>query len=111
MTLERLQKMVEEGMSPQTKNFACQAFNLVGAVGDLSSWIAGGIAEGSMEMSVKHPNVLSRSILDEGQMKRQAGDILAALSALISVMGWNLEEIATYVAERKVFEKALDKNV
>lgn len=107
LTLNEYQEQAMTTCMDSSNNFSYMMLNLVGEVGEFASKVAKSIRKSDIIISNNilsafdvagnyHNNEdrLATSILKEGELKQEAGDILWQLSGLCSVMGWSLEEVA-----------------
>lgn len=102
MELNEYQKRAMETCMPSCENFSYMMLNLVGEVGEFASKVAKMIRKGSVEIdtvddktSDLFPMVsLPQWVHMQGELKKEAGDILWQLAGLCNVMGWTLEEVA-----------------
>ena len=111
MELNVYQKKAMETCMPTCENISYMLLNLVGEVGEFSSKIAKGIRKGDFMIKGNRLCFDPRNLTEENlarveeSLMAECGDICWQLSGLCSVMGWDLEEVATAnlakLAERK----------
>lgn len=102
MELNDYQKRAMGTCMPSCENFSYMMLNLVGEVGEFAGKVAKMIRKGSVEIdtvddktSDLFPMVsLPQWVYMQGELKKEAGDILWQLAGLCNVMGWTLEEVA-----------------
>ena len=98
MELNEYQKQAMTTCTESSRNFSYMMLNLVGEVGELASKIAKMVRK--EELTIIDDDLRSGCSFPElchqdDEMRKEAGDILWQLSGLCSVMGWQLEDIAT----------------
>lgn len=109
MELNEYQKQAMTTCTDSSHNFSYMMLNLVGEVGELASKVAKAIRKGDAMFftggELRQPS--TRHIDDnlEDAMKKEAGDILWQLAGICSVMGWQLEYIASQNLEKLASRK------
>jgi NTP pyrophosphatase (non-canonical NTP hydrolase) len=102
MELNEYQKKAMETCMPSCENFSYMMLNLVGEVGEFASKVAKMIRKGSVEIDTMDDKTsdlfpmvsLPQWVYMQGELMKEAGDILWQLSGLCHIMGWNLEDVA-----------------
>jgi NTP pyrophosphatase (non-canonical NTP hydrolase) len=102
LTLNMYQKKAMETCMPSCENFSYMMLNLVGEVGEFASKVAKMIRKGSVEIDTMDDKTsdlfpmvsLPQWVYMQGELMKEAGDILWQLSGLCHIMGWNLEDVA-----------------
>ena len=102
MELNDYQQKAMKTCMPTCDNFSYMFINLVGEVGELASKVAKAIRKDDASIGCKFYTAMSG---DENKLfikqdyrediMKEAGDILWQLSGLCTVMGWDLEQIAS----------------
>ena len=92
MELKEYKHSAMSTCTPSSFNFDYMFCNLVGEVGEFGSKVAKAIRK--EEAHVNEAGYLEVFGELERNLKLEAGDILWQLAGLVSVMGWDLEEIA-----------------
>lgn len=108
MELNEYQKQAMTTCTDSSNNFSYMILNLVGEVGELASKVAKMIRK--EEVAIINNNLCGDGKFDElciqeDEMQKEAGDILWQLSGLCSVMGWQLEYIASQNLEKLASRK------
>lgn len=96
LTLNEYQEKAMTTCLPTSKNWSYMFLNLVGEVGELASKVAKSIRKdiayiGLNDLKYDKEN---DGLINNEELKKEAGDILWQLSGLCSVMGWSLEDVA-----------------
>ena len=97
MQLKEYQERAMTTCMPSSNNFSYMFLNLVGEVGEFASKVAKAIIKGNAEiLHSKLSRIGDTDMLakQEGELMKEAGDILWQLSGLCTVMGWSLEDVA-----------------
>lgn len=96
MTLAEYQKAAMTTCLPTAHNPIYMLFGMTEEVGELAGLVSKGVRKGDFEMNF---NGFDKYTADfdktQQRMKKEAGDVLWMLSGLCSVMGWDLDEIAS----------------
>lgn len=97
MELNEYQKQAMTTCTESSNNFSYMMLNLVGEVGEFASKVAKMIRK--EELAITNNELISDCRYPElcrqdGEMQKEAGDILWQLAGLCSAMGWELEDIA-----------------
>ena len=109
MELNEYQNKAMETCMPTCKAFSYMMLNLVGEVGEFAGKVAKHIRKGEATIStLEHRDGIGELyfqdsddlIICNGELKKEAGDILWQLSGLCKVMGWTLEEVAQQNLEK-----------
>ena len=97
MELNDYQKKAMTTCMAESENFAYMMLNLTGELGEFASKVAKLIRKGQMRVT-DNQLLIQRKLQDDssinGELKKEAGDILWQLSGLCNVMGWSLESVA-----------------
>lgn len=102
MTLNEYQKKAMTTCMGTCDNFSYMMLNLMGEVGEFAGKVAKMIRKGQVEIdtmdektSELFPMVsLPNWTYHQGELMKEAGDILWQLAGLCNVMGWSLEDVA-----------------
>lgn len=102
MTLNEYQKKAMTTCMGTCDNFSYMMLNLVGEVGEFAGKVAKMIRKGQVEidtMDEKTSEIFPMVSLHnwtylQGELMKEAGDILWQLAGLCNVMGWSLEDVA-----------------
>lgn len=102
MRLNEYQKKAMTTCMGTCDNFSYMMLNLMGEVGEFAGKVAKMIRKGQVEIdtmdektSEMFPMVsLNNWTYLQGELMKEAGDILWQLAGLCNVMGWSLEDVA-----------------
>lgn len=102
MTLNEYQKKAMTTCMGTCDNFSYMMLNLMGEVGEFAGKVAKMIRKGQVEidtMDEKTSEIFPMVSLHnwtylQGELMKEAGDILWQLAGLCNVMGWSLEDVA-----------------
>lgn len=102
LTLNEYQKKAMTTCMGTCDNFSYMMLNLMGEVGEFAGKVAKMIRKGQVEIdtmdektSEMFPMVsLNNWTYLQGELMKEAGDILWQLAGLCNVMGWSLEDVA-----------------
>lgn len=94
MELNEYQRRALSTCTPSCKNFAYNALNLVGEVGELFSKVAKMIRKYDADIIANQLQMYEKADEVKPELMKEAGDILWQLSTLCFVMGWPLEDVA-----------------
>lgn len=102
LTLNEYQKKAMTTCMGTCDNFSYMMLNLMGEVGEFAGKVAKMIRKGQVEIdtmdektSEMFPMVsLHNWTYLQGELMKEAGDILWQLAGLCNVMGWSLEDVA-----------------
>lgn len=110
MDLNQYQEKAMTTCMPSSENFSYMFLNLVGEVGEFASKVAKAIRKGQAQICKSKLSRIGDTdtlVIQEEELKKEAGDILWQLSGLCSVMGWSLEEIAQINLDKLAARKAV----
>lgn len=94
---------------PSCENFSYMMLNLVGEVGEFASKVAKMKRKGQIEINAGdiYPNMSFASwTYANGELMKEAGDILWQLAGLCYVMGWDLEDVGKGNLDKLASRKA-----
>lgn len=97
MELNEYQRRAMTTCMPSSENFTYMFLNLVGEVGEFASKVAKGVRKQKVRIDENKISTLDDAIelvSWEGELAKEAGDILWQLSGLCSILGWSLNDIA-----------------
>lgn len=98
MELNEYQERAMATCMPSCRNYSYMFGNLVGEVGELSSKVNKLQRLGQIKFSEDGDLVPQMFVTEwtfyNGELMKEAGDILWQLSGLCEVMGWKLEDVA-----------------
>ena len=106
LTLNEYQKKAMETCMPSSENWSYMFLNLVGEVGEFASKVAKAIRKEKIsvgwsetyEEANENNLIPTCNVFDwmemEGELKKEAGDIMWQLFGLLSVMKWEANDIA-----------------
>lgn len=97
MELNEYQRRAMTTCMPSSENFTYMFLNLVGEVGEFASKVAKGVRKQKVRIDENKISTLADDIelvSWEGELAKEAGDILWQLSGLCSILGWSLNDIA-----------------
>ena len=106
LTLNEYQKKAMETCMPSSENWSYMFLNLVGEVGEFASKVAKAIRKEKISVgwSETHEEANENNLIPtcnvfdwmemEGELKKEAGDIMWQLFGLLSVMKWEANDIA-----------------
>ena len=101
MTLNEYQDRAMETCLPESENFTYMMLNLMGEVGEFAGKVSKYIRKGKARIDQDQDFIFTgECTVKEADdytlaLSREAGDILWQLAGLCTVMGWNLEMIAS----------------
>lgn len=96
MELNEYQKRAMETCMPSCENYSYMFDNLVAEVGEFGGKVAKMKRKGQIEINAGdiYPNMSFASwTYANGELMKEAGDILWQLAGLCHVMGWDLEDV------------------
>ena len=97
MELNEYQRRAMTTCMPSSENFTYMFLNLIGEVGEFASKVAKGVRKQKVRIDENKISTLDDAIelvSWEGELAKEAGDILWQLSGLCSILGWSLNDIA-----------------
>lgn len=97
MELNEYQRRAMTTCMPSSENFTYMFLNLVGEVGEFASKVAKGVRKQKVRIDRNKISVAGDAdalVAWDGELAKEAGDILWQLSGLCSILGWSLNDIA-----------------
>lgn len=97
LTLNEYQRKAMTTCMPSSENFSYMFLNLVGEMGEFASKVAKGVRKQKVRIDENKISTLDDALelfSWEGELAKEAGDILWQLSGLCSILGWSLNDIA-----------------
>jgi NTP pyrophosphatase (non-canonical NTP hydrolase) len=102
MELNEYQKQAMTTCMGTCDNFSYMMLNLMGEVGEFAGKVAKMIRKGQVEIDTMDEKTsdlfpmvsLPNWVYHQGELMKEAGDILWQLAGLCNVMGWDLETVA-----------------
>lgn len=97
MELNEYQRRAMTTCMPSSENFTYMFLNLVGEVGEFASKVAKGVRKQKVRIDRNKISVAGDTdalVAWDGELAKEAGDILWQLSGLCSILGWSLNDIA-----------------
>lgn len=110
MELNEYQRRAMTTCMSSSENFTYMFLNLVGEVGEFASKVAKGVRKQKVRVDENKISVTNDSlelVTCEGELAKEAGDILWQLSGLCSILGWSLEDIAQMNLDKLAARKAI----
>lgn len=110
MELNEYQRRAMTTCMSSSENFTYMFLNLVGEVGEFASKVAKGVRKQKVRVDENKISVTNDSlelVTCEGELAKEAGDILWQLSGLCSILGWSLEDIAQMNLDKLAARKAV----
>lgn len=109
MELNEYQRRAMTTCMSSSENFTYMFLNLVGEVGEFASKVAKGVRKQKVRVDENKISVTNDGlefVSREGELAKEAGDILWQLSGLCSILGWSLEDIAQMNLDKLAARKA-----
>lgn len=110
MELNEYQRRAMTTCMSSSENFAYMFLNLVGEVGEFASKVAKGVRKQKVRVDENKISVTNDGVelvSCEGELAKEAGDILWQLSGLCSILGWSLEDVAQMNLDKLAARKAV----